>query len=376
MARERRGWGAIRKLPSGRYQASYVGPDLARHVAPITYEDRDAAVVWLKNIKRTIEEGTWNPKSADVAKARRKTVSDAFEQFLERPRKRDLKPRTVAHYQELFERFIEPAFGDAALASLDVEDINRWYADKERWRKGDGSTMKVYRSHAYQLLSSVLRYGLPHGAVNPCQIAGAGSADTEREIRPATLDELKVITEAMPDKYAAMVPLTAWCALRFGEVAELRRKDVDLNAGVIRVRRGVTRVAGQTYIGTPKAESVRTVAIPPHVVPVVKKHLSKHVGRTEAALLFPAAGGGNLAPSTLYRHFYKARDAAGRPDLHFHDLRHTGATLAARAGATLTEQMARLGHKTPQMALRYQHAAAERDKQIAEALSKMAAGAE
>jgi integrase len=70
--------------------------------------------------------------------------------------------------------------------------------------------------------------------------------------------------------------------------------------------------------------------------------------------------------------YYPARKAAGRPDLRFHDLRHTGAVLAAATGATLAELMARLGHSTAGAALRYQHAAADRDKVIAAALSDLA----
>ena len=96
--------------------------------------------------------------------------------------------------------------------------------------------------------------------------------------------------------------------------------------------------------------------------------------RDANALLFPAEHGGHLAPGHAYRQFYKARDAAGRPDLRFHDLRHSGAVLAALTGATLAELMARLGHSTPQAAMRYQHAAHGRDRQIAAALSKIALG--
>ena len=104
----------------------------------------------------------------------------------------------------------------------------------------------------------------------------------------------------------------------------------------------------------------------------MQDHLSDHVGGGAEALLFPAAHGGHMAPATLYRHFYKARAAAGRPDLHFHALRHTGATLAAQSGATLAELMARLGHSTPAAAMRYQHTAQGRDRAIAEALSRLA----
>jgi integrase len=81
-----------------------------------------------------------------------------------------------------------------------------------------------------------------------------------------------------------------------------------------------------------------------------------------------------MSPSALYAVYYPAREKAGRPDLRFHDLRHTGATLAAVSGATLKELRSRLGHSTPSAAMIYQHAAADRDKVIAEALSKLAAG--
>jgi len=84
--------------------------------------------------------------------------------------------------------------------------------------------------------------------------------------------------------------------------------------------------------------------------------------------------GGTLAPSTLYKSFYPARDKAGRPDLRWHDLRHTGAVLAAQTGATLAELMGRLGHSTPSAAMRYQHAAEGRDAQIAQRLSALATG--
>jgi integrase len=105
-------------------------------------------------------------------------------------------------------------------------------------------------------------------------------------------------------------------------------------------------------------------------LPLVKEHLVKHTGPAQEALLFPAAEGGHMHPRTFGKRFDSARDAAGRPDLTFHALRHTGAVLAAQSGATLADLMARLGHSTPNAAMRYQHAASDRDRAIAEALSE------
>jgi integrase len=119
----------------------------------------------------------------------------------------------------------------------------------------------------------------------------------------------------------------------------------------------------------------RDVEMPPHLLPAITGHLDRFVGKDKDALLFPAVHGADdhLAPATLYRQFYKARAAAGRDDLRWHDLRHSGAVLAAATGATLAELMARLGHSTPGAAMRYQHAAQGRDREIAALLSKLAA---
>ncbi|MFN2320830.1 MAG: tyrosine-type recombinase/integrase [Dermatophilaceae bacterium] len=75
---------------------------------------------------------------------------------------------------------------------------------------------------------------------------------------------------------------------------------------------------------------------------------------------------------SLYKVYKPARAAAGRPDLRWHDLRHTGATLAAHAGATTRELMDRLGHSTSAMAMRYQHVADDQPAEIARRLSALA----
>jgi hypothetical protein len=92
---------------------------------------------------------------------------------------------------------------------------------------------------------------------------------------------------------------------------------------------------------------------------MIREHLTHHAQEGRDGLLFPAANGGHLAPSTPYKSFYRARHAAGRPDLRWHDLRHSGAVLAAQTGATLAELTARLGHSTqaPRFVTNTQHKA-------------------
>jgi integrase len=185
--------------------------------------------------------------------------------------------------------------------------------------------------------------------------------------------------EEMPPRYRALVLLAAWCGLRIGELAELRRRDVDIARGLLHVTRGVVRVEGEVSVGTPKSDAgVRTVTVPPHLRPMLADHMRTHVGPDRDALVFASVKDPNIQvhPNTIYRRWHPAREKIGRPDLRIHDLRHTGAVLAAQTGATLAELMARIGHSTPQAALRYQHAARGRDAAIADALSGMAAAHE
>ncbi len=263
-------------------------------------------------------------------------------------------------------------FASLPLSSITSDDVRAWHAKF-------GTKTPTMRAHCYGLLRTIMATAASDGkiAVNPCVIRGAGSAARVHKIRPATLDELEIITKEMPAQLQPMILLASWLALRFGEIAELRRMDVDLRDEVIRVRRGVVRVKRDDgikfVVTTPKSDAgIRDVAIPPHLLLALEDHLSKHVGKERDSLLFPAKHGGHLAPATLNRWFYKARVKANRPDLRFHDLRHSGAVLAASTGATLAELMARLGHSTPAAAMRYQHAAQGRDRQIAALLSELA----
>jgi integrase len=361
----KRSFGQLRRLPSGRWQAGYTGTDTRVHRAPTTFTAKIDAEGWLASERRLVESGEWLPPGERRTDTRRRgqTLEVYAARWLD---DRVLKPRTREHYRSLLDRQILPDLGALPLATITPTTVRQWHA-------GMGGRTPTLRAHAYGLLRTILGSALDEELVrtNPCHVRGASSARRVKTIRPATLDELATLVEAMPDKYRLMVLLASWCAMRFGELAELRRSDIDVKNGVIRVRRGVTWAEGSAIVGTPKSTAgVRDVVIPPHLLPIVKAHLHDYApGRDD--LLFPAKSGGHLNSSTLQKPYWRAREVAGRPDLRFHDLRHTGAVLAAATGATLAELMARLGHSTAGAAMRYQHAAQDRDRAIAEALSRM-----
>ena len=380
MARQKEGatvgkryFGSTRTLPSGRVQARYTGPDGRTYTGrtpegrALTFDSRQYADAYLARVHGDIQAGRW--VSPDAPKAARPVALAVYaETWLAA---RDLSESTRMLYSAVLRKHILPAFGDVPVTSITPAAVRDWYAGL---RATTGPTM---RAHAYSLLRTIMNTAAADEMIpaNPCRVRGGGSVKRAKTIRPASLAELETLVKALPDRYRLMALLAAWCALRFGELAELRRSDIDVKNGVIHVRRGVVRAGDGRLVKDPKSEAgKRDVNIPPHLMPAVKAHLRDHVAPTRDALMFPAASGGHMAPSSLYAVYHPAREAAGRPDLRFHDLRHTGAVLAAATGATLAELMARLGHSTVSAALRYQHAAAERDKVIAAALSKLAGG--
>jgi integrase len=339
-----------------------------RHNAPYTFHAREDAEAWLAAERQLLATGSWSPPSVRARGQAHTptTLEDYARSWLTR---RDLKPRTRADYAKLLDNQILPALGHLPLAGITPRVVADWHHALNPKRP-------TLRARAYGLLRTICITAVAEDELlaTPCRVRGGGSVQRAVVIKPATLPELETIVAAMPDRLQAMVLLASWCALRYGELAELRRKDLDLKNGVLHVRRGVVWADGQTIVSSPKtSSSVRDVAIPPHLIPVLRAHRDTHAAWGNEGLLFPASDGkSNLASSTMRWHFYRAREAAGRPDLRFHDLRHSGATLAASTGATLAELMARLGHSTPGAALRYQHAAKDRDREIAVALSALA----
>ncbi len=366
MATGKSGFGTVEKLPSNRYRAKYRAPDGKRHTGPTTFQTKQDARAWLAMQHADIVRKQWAPP--DPSHAAVVTFGTYSQRWLQH---RELKPRTRAHYQSLLDSQVLPTFAERPLRAISSESVRDWYTALDK-------TRPTLRSHAYGLLRTILATAVTDEKIplNPAHIRGAGTTARVKKVEPATLDELTTIAAEMPERYRLMVMFASWCALRFGELIELRRKDIDLRNGVIHVRRGAVRAGGEVVIGTPKSEAgIRDVAIPPHLLPIVRDHLGRNITGGKEGLLFPAADGvSTMAPATLYRVFYRARDVAGRPDLRWHDLRHTGAVLAAQTGASLAELMGRLGHSTPQAAMRYQHAAKGRDAQIAVALSALAEG--
>ena len=350
---------SIRKKPSGRYEARYRDP--GGRLRGKTFRTKREAQEFLDRTGTSIGDGAWRDPA--LAKVR---LAEYTTWWLEnRP---ELRPRNGSSTTAFAS--IEPQLGDCGFGSLTTAEIRAWHA--ELLRKGKPGSVTVAK--AYRLLRGILNDAVEDGLLvrNPCTIRGAGvERSPERPV--ASIAQVYGLADAIEDRYRLMVLLGTFCGLRLGELLALRRDRIDvLHRRVIVSEQGQELADGTRHYGPPKtAAGVRTVALPPHLVADVEDHMLRWVGPSPTDLLFTGPKATELYRATFNSAWDRARRAVGMDDFHFHDLRHTGNTLAAGTGASTKELMARMGHASARAALIYQHASEERDVIIAERLSAM-----
>jgi integrase len=352
-------FGSVRKLPSGRWQASY-WHDGKRYLGPTTFTSKGDARAYLSAVETDVRRGGWiDPDAGSVTFA---AYSKRW--LLER---HDLRPSTREDYEALLKVHLIPAFGDLAIANILSSKVRSWNAVLAK-------DHPARAAKGYRLLRTILGTAVTdrHLLSNPCQVKGGGVERAPERPIPS-VPEVDALADAMPEHLRLLVLLAAWCGLRRGELLGLVRSDFDTLHGTVSIERAVTeRADGTIVVGEPKtAAGRRTVAIPPHLFDVVGDHLHTHVLPEATALVFTNRDGEQLRPRPLQHAWNRARSEVGVA-FHLHDLRHLGATMAAATGASTREIMRRIGHASPAAALRYQHATEDRDRVIAEALSELA----
>jgi integrase len=227
---------------------------------------------------------------------------------------------------------------------------------------------------SYRLMRAILMAAVEQDELirrNPCRIVGAGTeSPAERPV--LALEQVYALADLVPTRQRMLVVVATFASLRFGEVTALRRMDVDLVRGSVTVRQTFTELRGQgLVVGPPKARAgLRTVSLPGGVVAELRDHTDEFVSPEPTALVFTGAKDVPMRRSSFNPRvgWMKAVEAIGAPGLHFHDLRHTGNTLAAATGVSTRDLMARMGHASMNAAIIYQHATREADRVIADGL--------
>lgn len=367
-------FGRVRQERSGRWSAAYQHHGVL-HRAPATFPTKQSATSWLDGEQHLIEldritPGTWAPPAERAAKAAAKQTKTTVLGYARSwVRDKPISRRTRDSYTWL----IESRLDGTELAALPVTDVT--VADVREWFGALDATKPTARARAYEMLSSMFSSVVDDGllTVTPCRVKGARKVRRARSVTHVESHEVDGLAQKMPEHLRAAVLLGAWCGLRFGELVALDRADVAEDGSTVTVSKGYTRRNGVSEIAAPKSQtSFRSVAVPPHIRAALVEHLAAHVSPAPTAPLFADADGERITEGKFRPHWHAARAAVGRPTLRVHDLRHHAGMVAAYAGATITESMARLGHSSPRMALHYAERAADRDALLAERLSALA----
>lgn len=336
----------------------------------------DDAIAWLNQQRKMIEAGVWQPPMVVRHETRvsRITLGEYFPQWLEnrRYKGRPLKAGSKYHLRKDGENHILPYFGNTRLIDITQDDIDKWLDTLPE-------DQQAMRTNALKVLKAILKTASKPGAHGepaiipqyPCT-RSLPKPQRKSETVPATPEQVKVIYDAMPDRYAMAVYLAVFGdGLRIGEVCALQRRDIDLGSRTMHIRRGRVTMDKTKLIDTPKTEhSIRDERIPSQLVPLLRTFLDNDVEGMQDAWLFPAKTDSSrpVHPNTLRGDYEIARVKAGRPDLRFHDLRHTGLTWMAEDGATVRELMDAAGHSDVETAMRYQHSVSERRDVLADRL--------
>ncbi|MDO5677408.1 MAG: tyrosine-type recombinase/integrase [Propionibacteriaceae bacterium] len=421
--------GTVRKRPSGRYSASY-RVDGRTYNAPRTFATKQEAQGWLATERADRLRGTWrDPHDGAVNLAA--FLDDWLSSRAKHLAERTVNSYRITIDRWICARLVDAAGHAVELGALDLSQITpavvrKWYAVmaaaatraglervtyvpqghparlwaqdnghdvadtgqvpaaiKDAWRAA-GSPLPAPRrrpsmvnvdpgsataARAYATLHAALADAVDDGLMdtNPCRLRGA-STHTPQERGTCTPAEVVALAHAMPAHLSAAVIVAAWSALRYGELFALARRHVDLAAGTVRVERALSEGARKMN-RTKTTGSVRTVHLPGFVVDVLRDHMATYTAAGPDALVFTTTQGRAVSTRTLSQIFNRARTAIGRPELHWHDLRHTGATLAYREGASVKDVQRRLGHTTSRAAMIYAHAADESDALIAQRLN-------
>ncbi|MGW5876886.1 tyrosine-type recombinase/integrase [Nocardiopsis terrae] len=355
---KKRDFGNIRKLSSGRYQARYWGTDGRLRPAPMPFDTKKAAQRWLKLKAAEIAQGDWFDPEAGAR---------SFGEYAaEWVKERDLTRKTRRTYEDLLRLHLNPTSGDMYLNAIKTADIRRWRATRLRRKKGKGQVPKAYR-----LMHAVLNTAVADKLIreNPCQIEGAGLEHSEE--RPVlSVAEVFKLADAIKPRYRALVLLATFGNMRWGELAGLRRRNLDLDKRTVRIRETVTDVGG-LYQGKPKSKAgYRVVSLPELIMADLREHVETYAAPGPDGFVFVGVRGNQLRRGNFSKYWADACDSVGLEDVHLHDLRHTGNTYAAEAGASLRELMKRMGHSSSKAALIYLHAREEREREIADRLGE------
>lgn len=268
----------------------------------------------------------------------------------------DVKKSTAEQYIWTAQKYIIPALGSKKLFALTTPMIQAFYNDLSRREKPLSAKMiKNIHGVLHRALQQAVQIGYirtnPTDACKPPRVI-------KKEMNPLEDDQISAFLDAIQDHpHEYLYKITLFTGLREGEVLGLTWDCVDFEQSILTVKQQLRREqkkGGQYYFSSPKNGKTRTLTLAPSVLQLFRLQKLKQNGlRVNAGelweehnLVFSNQCGGYLSYRTVYDCFKRVVVKIGAPATRFHDLRHTYATMAIRAGDDIKTVQENLGHAT------------------------------
>jgi integrase len=385
MGKRGNGEGSITRRKDGRYMARYTVQTVKGPKRKAIYGRTRAEVA--EKLARAIAE-----REGGVAfDAGKLTLSEYLERWLDGSVKNSVKVRTYETYVARKRNYIDPYLGPVKLDKVTPAHLQGLYA---RLLEQGLSTATVRQAHS--LLSAALKKALkwqligynPADAVDPPRIVSPEIVTLSREQVHTLLEASRQWPPHRPSdppairpgRYEALLTLAVTTGMRQGELLGLRWSDVDLERGVLRVRRTADTRHGSARWGTPKSGAGRSVKLTRLAVDALRRHRKRQAEERlilgarfeDQGLVFPNLSGGVIIASTLHRSFKTLLRYAGLPSVRFHALRHTAATLMLEANVNPRVVQEMLGHANIRQTMdTYSHVLPNMQQQAAERMDEM-----
>ncbi len=337
-----RGEGSIYQRKDGRWVASIVLED---HSRKYYYgETRKEAYDKLKKAQYEQQQGM-------LATGPQQTVKQYLEYWLEDVHKAKIRLTTYEEYRTTLNNHLIPGLGHIRLQKLTTQQIQSFYAKKQK---------EGFSAHRVKTIHAVLHTALEHA--KRIKLVGSNVSDDvelprieQREIQPLTPEQAQLLLQKVSEHHLeALLTLALVTGMRKGEILGLRWQDIDLQKGVLQIRRTLSYLAHHGFQESePKTpKSKRKIVLPQFVIESLKRHRTTQLemrlqtGATwvENDIVFSNKRGGFIVPMTLANHFAQLLQDIGLPHIRFHDLRHSAATLLLSMGVSAKVVQEILGH--------------------------------
>lgn len=273
-----------------------------------------------------------------------------------------LKPSSLSAMRSAWVNHVLPQWGSTEVGKIRHSAVQAWISrmsegapndesDESEIPRADRPKSAALVLRAYGILAGILDTAVKDRRIPSNPARGVNlPRRTKRPHRYLSHEQIETLAEAAGGMHGVIVRTLAYTGLRWGELAGLRVRDVNMLKRRLNIERTASLVDGKVQVGTPKTHRTRSVPFPAFLADDLARLCE---GKGRDGVVFSDAHGGYLKTPTVYYSSWwdKALAKAGIESMTVHDLRHTAASLAISAGANVKAVQRMLGHASASMTL-------------------------